>query len=416
MIRNRYAIIAILTGLNLLNYLDRYVLAAIGEPMKHALGFNDEQLGLIGQAFLISYLVTSPIFGRLGDVFARKVLITGGVLVWSVATVASGFTSTFWPMWGTRTFVGVGEASYASLSPTVLDDITPPTLKGRILAIFYSAIPIGSALGYLLGGYLEKALDWRWAFFIAGAPGAVLALLCLAIEEPARHVHGEGTDAHAPVQPGSLARDLGALLASPRYVWSVIGFTAQTFGLGGFSYWAPKLLVRTYNFPNDQGNMIFGGIVVITGFVGTFLGGFLADRMAGEDRSKSALLLCLVSTVVAIPFGFWSIIASNPTTFFIANACAQLAIFFSTSPLNAVLLDSVPARTRATAMGMSIFVGHLLGDLISVWLVGKLSDTFGDLGKAMYVLAVSLIANAIAWAIAWRTAKFEEHVEPTVAA
>lgn len=412
MIKNPTLIIAILTGLNLLNYLDRYVLAAVGEPMQKELGFSDTQLGLVGQAFLVSYLITSPIFGRLGDVLPRKVLIAAGVMVWSVATVVSGIPSTFYPIWAARAFVGVGEASYASLSPTVLDDLTPPERKGRVLAIFFAAIPVGSALGFVIGGLLEKYFGWRWAFFLAGAPGALLALLCLLMVEPARRGSEEGKIAEAP---HSLAEDLKALWRSSRYVWAVVGFTAQTFALGGFSYWAPKLLVRAHHYDNAEGNMIFGGIVVVTGFAGTFLGGYLSDRIKGLDRGRVALMVCTVPTVLIIPICFWSLFAGSPTVFFLTNAVAQLGIFISTSPLNAVLLDSVPPRARATAMGLSIFVGHLLGDMISVLIIGVLSDRWQDLAWAMIVLPVAVGFNAIAWWLAARAPEpsFEPQPAPT---
>jgi MFS family permease len=388
MIRSVPAIVALLTGLNLLNYLDRYLIAAVGPSIQKELGLSDAQLGTIGTAFLWGYLLTSPIFGRLGDRFARKTLITIGVLVWCAATAASGLARTFLVMIAIRVLVGVGEASYATLSPTILDDIATPKNKSRILAVFFAAIPVGSALGFVFGGMLDKAFGWRSAFFIAGGPGILLALSCLLIVEPPR-----GEKEAAP----SLGPALRSIVRSRRYVLAAVGYTAQIFALGGFAFWAPQVVHRKFAYPLAEANFLFGGIVVVTGFVGTFLGGFLADRGAESDRMKVALKVCAVSAVLGVPFAFACVFSTTAPLFFGTIALAQIAIFTSTSPLNAALLGTVPTHVRATGMALSIAGTHLLGDMISVWLVGFLSTRWNDLSGALIVLPVALAVCAAAW-------------------
>lgn len=391
MIRGRLPIVFLLTGLNLLNYLDRYVIAAIGPSLQKSLALTDSEFGIVSTAFLIGYFATSPIFGRLGDVMKRTWLITFGIVVWCGATVASGLMSTFATLLVARIVVGIGEASYSSLAPTIIDDVTPPEKKSTTLAIFYAAISVGSALGFGIGGVLDKHLGWRNAFFIAGGPGILLALLCLLIAEPKR---GEKKDEpHVP-----LRRALDAIaVRSPRYRWTTIGFVAQTFALGGFSSWAPQYLDRRFHAPADEAGLIFGGILVVTGFVGTFVGGWLADRAAKDDPTRGALFVCALSTAIAVPFGFACLLMPSPTAFYVTIAIAQLGIFMSMSPVNAVLLGTVPVETRGLAMAMSIFAGHLLGDFASVPLVGVLSERFGDLGSAMLILPAAMAVNALAW-------------------
>lgn len=407
MIRNPTVIVFLLTGLNLLNYLDRYLIAAISPNIQRDLALTDGQVGLIGSAFLWGYLLTSPIFGRLGDVMMRKLLITVGVMIWCGATAGSGLAHTFAAMWGVRLLVGVGEASYASLSPTIIDDVTPPERKGRVLAIFYAAIPIGSALGYVLGGELDKRFGWRSAFFIAGGPGVLLALSCLLIAEPPR----AKKEASVPMK---LA--LKGVLGSKRYLWATLGFIGQTFALGGFSFWAPQYLHRKFAMELDEANFIFGAIVIVTGFVGTFVGGAWADKIPGADRVRPALRVCAISTIFAVPFAFVAVFAPSKAVFFGAMALAQLGIFASTSPINAVFLGSVPTTARALAMALSIFAGHLLGDMISVWLVGELSDLWQDLSGAMIVLPAALLMNAIAWWFGERAPALSENEEAPQAA
>jgi MFS family permease len=405
MIKSPSVIVALLTGLNLLNYLDRQLVSAIAPKIQAELRLDDDQLGYIGSAFLIGYLLTSPIFGRLGDRMARKILITIGVAVWCGATAGSGLTSTLAGLIAMRVFVGVGEASYASLSPTIIDDITPPEKKGRTLAIFYAAIPIGSALGYVLGGILEQRFGWRHAFFLAGGPGILLALTCLMIAEPARS-QKEGHDAGASVKEALLA-----LGKSERYLWATVGFVAQTFALGGFAFWAPSFLVRKFHMDGGDANLYLGAILVATGFIGTFVGGAWADKRPGKDRTQAGLWVCAVTTTVAVPFAFWSVYAGSPLSFYIALGVAELGIFASTSPINGAFLGTVPGSVRATAMAFSIFVGHLFGDLISVPLVGKLSTFTGDLSGGMILLPIAMALNAVAWWIGTRRAPHPEIVE-----
>lgn len=394
MIQSRAAIVFMLTGLNLLNYLDRQLIAAISPNIQKDLSLSDAQVGAIGSAFQWGYLLFSPLFGRLGDVMQRKALIAFGVAAWCAATAASGLAHAFVPLFLIRVLVGIGEASYASLSPTIIDDVTPPENKGRTLAIFYSAIPIGSAFGFILGGLLDKHFGWRNAFYIAGGPGILLAFLCLAMKEPER--------SHKREDHGSIFASLKEIAGSRRYRLGTIGFIAQTFALGGFAFWAPQYLHRNFHMALDDANFVFGGIVVVTGFVGTFLGGAWTDRIPGADRIAPALRVSALSTLFAIPFSAACLLAPSPTFFFVAIAFAQLGIFVSMSPMNAVFLGAVPVHTRALAMALSIFLGHLLGDLISLWLVGQISDATGSLTAGMVVLPIAMVVNGIAWVIGMR--------------
>jgi len=392
-IRNPYAILAVLSGLNLVNYLDRYIVAAVGPKLAEELGLSDSKFGFVVTAFMIGYFATSPIFGALGDRFPRRGLIALGVAVWSLATVGSGLTETFAAMIASRVVVGIGEASYATLAPTIIDDLAEPAKKNRWLAIFYVAIPVGSALGYLVGGELEHAFGWRSAFFIAGGPGIVLAFLALAIEEPKRVMRTQ--DARAPASFGATAKQLFRI---PLYRDTVIGYTAQTFALGGFAAWAPKYLYRVIGLDLKTADYWFGLILVVTGLLATFVGAQLGDRWPGQDRARANLRVCAISTAISVPFAALCLLSSSAFGFFAAIAVAEFGIFLSTSPINAVILGSVPSELRASAMATSIFAIHLFGDMISPPLIGMISDT-SSLQKAMVVIPIALGAATLVW---WR--------------
>jgi MFS family permease len=414
MIRSRNGIVFLLTALNLVNYLDRFLVMAVGPRIREEFGWSDAKLGIVEIAFMVGYMLTSPIFGALGDRYPRKHLIAAGVAIWSIATVLSGTTGSFATMVAARIVVGVGEASYATLSPTIVDDLATSGNRNRMLAIFYGAIPVGSALGYVLGGILEPRFGWRSAFFICGGPGVLLAAMTLLIAEPARSVESSpapGTSAGVyrepsppPAASGGVYRELWQ---RPQYRFAVAGYIAQTFALGGFTAWAAPLLSRHLCLELATGNQVFGYVTVVTGLVGTAAGGILADRVPGANRAAAALRVCAWSSAIATPIAFAFLLMPNAVTAFVALGVCELAIFASVSPTNAAVLGSVPVALRANAMAASIFAIHLLGDLVASPAIGAISDGYGDakefcsggqgLRAGMMLLPLALALSAAFW-------------------
>src|SRR5439155_17435619 len=237
--RTAYYGLAVVTALNFLNYIDRYILAAVLPRVQSELGLTDFQAGLLAPAFLVAYFITSPIFGRLGDRLSRTRLMTLGVSAWSVATAATGLMRNFGQLMIARSFVGVGEAAYATISPALLSDYFPRAQRGRAFAIFYVAIPVGAATGYLLGGLIEPALGWRAAFYVMGWPGIAMALLALTAPDPPRG-SAEQDDSPADAQPVWMT--LRGFSRNLAYSGTVLGYAAYTFGLGGLAFWMAKYL------------------------------------------------------------------------------------------------------------------------------------------------------------------------------
>jgi MFS family permease len=397
-IRRPGAILALLTGLNLLNYLDRLVVSAVLPKIQEELHLSNFEGGLLATLFLVGYFATSPIFGSLGDRLPRKGLLAIGVLVWSVATVASGLASGLWSLLLARAMVGVGEASYATLAPTIIDDVTPPDRKGRALAVFYIATPVGGALGYLVGGMVEARWGWRSAFLVAGGPGVLLALLCLAILEPARNLSAE---------KANILRDVKKLAAIPLYRKGVLGYCAQTAAIGAVSYWAPKFLYARYALPLAGANFKFGVITVVAGAIGTIAGGRWADRRAaaarGEDAAATArarvvalLRVCAFGSAVGAPLAAAAFLSPSAGLFFGLVSLAIAALFLVTSPINAIALQGVPTELRASAMALQIFAIHVLGDLWSPPLVGLLADHL-PIQLAMMTMPLAVAVSAWLW-------------------
>lgn len=387
-------VLVILTGLNLFNYLDRFVLSAVLTPLQKDLGLNDGQAGRLVTAFMIGYFVTSPVFGWLGDRWSRKWLIAAGIFVWSLGTVLTGFASTFLMMILFRVLVGLGEASYATISPSLISDSFAPAKRNNALTIFYVAIPVGAALGTIIGGVIAANWGWRHAFIWAGAPGLFLALVMLPFAEPKRG-QAEGKTTEAAKKPS--VRDILNLIRIPDYVLVVFGYTAYTFALGAFGHWGPTFLHRTHGLAVEQAATFFGAVLVVAGLVGTLIGGFAATAWQKRNRAGYAWTLGL-SVLAAVPLAFVAFTASSTFWSMAFLAAAMFLLFLPTGPVNTLILETVPVNLRASAMAISIFTIHLFGDMWSPEIVGRLADSFGgNLQKAVLILPMALIVASALW-------------------
>jgi MFS family permease len=401
--------LAVLSVINLFSYLDRYIVAALIESLKHSeLALTDADLGSLMSGFLVVYTLTAPVFGALGDRRSRPRLIALGVACWSFATALSGFAGSYLGLLAARASVGVGEAAYVTIAPSLLSDYFPVRQRGRVMAIFFCAIPVGSALGYVVGGLVDKHYGWRTAFFVAGGPGLVLAALCLLLRDPPRGAQDSETKPADPAAPKSRTINIfkdtwaayGRLMHNKPYVLTVVGYAAYTFAVGGLAYWMPAFLERTRGMARSDATVSFGTLVVITGFIGTFVGGWLGDYCAKYSR-QAYLWLSAIATFLAAPFVWFALTTQSHSLYLTCMVTAQLCLFLSTGPINAAIINLVLATERATAIALSVFAIHLLGDALSPFLIGVLSDTF-SLGEAVKIVPVAVVIGGCVWAWAAR--------------
>ena len=367
-------VLAVLTGLNGLNYLDRYVAAATLPLILADLALSDTAGGLLQSAFIITYSLACPVAGWLGDRQPRMRLAAAGVFVWSLATVASGLAPTYALLLVARAVIGVGEASYAVVTPSLLSDCYPPDRRARVLGIFYAAIPVGSALGYVLGGLVGEAFGWRAAFFVAGAPGALLAFLLTMLPEPQRGA----LDPYVPgnAAPLGIGASLRALAARRSYVVNTAGQVIYTFAMGGLATWMPTYFVRERGIPLGTAASTFGLLLVVAGFAGTLVGGRLSDVLT--KRAQSAPFTLSGATLVAsVAFTLPAILAPAPAVFWPAMFVTLFLLFMNIGPLNAAMANVLPPDLRARGFAVTTMVIHLLGDAASPWLIGVASDRVG---------------------------------------
>ena len=357
----------LLLGINLFNYIDRQILAAL-EPDIRATFFAPGDVnamtktGLLGDAFFVTYMLSAPVLGLLADRFSRWVIVGSAVILWSLASGGSGLAATFAILFATRICVGIGEGGYGPAAPTILADFFSIETRGRMMAIFYAAIPVGSALGYVIGGLVGAHLGWRWAFYLVTPPGLLLGLLCFLQREPRAGVH-------RPVQqsPRRSLRDYVRLFRTRSYLINCIAQTLFTFVTGGLGFWVSAYL-RYRNQSPDAGMTIFGLITVVAGLVSTLLGGVVADRLRSR-LAGSYFWVSGVGMLLACPFFVATLYIPFPMAW-IPMFFAIFFLFVNTGPSNTALANvSLPA-VRATAFAVNILVVHALGDVQAFWLLG----------------------------------------------
>ena len=394
-ISGAHSALLLLLGINLFNYIDRQILAAL-EPDIRATFFAADDVnamtktGLLGVAFFVTYMISAPILGLLADRISRWIIVGGAVILWSLASGASGLAATFAILFATRIFVGIGEGGYGPAAPTILSDLFPIERRGRIMAIFYTAIPVGSALGYVIGGLVGAHLGWRWAFYLVTPPGLLLGLLCFWQRDPR-------VAAHHLVQESPRRRlaDYLRLFRTRSYLINCIAQTLMTFVTGGLGFWASAYL-RYRNQSPDVGMTIFGLITVVAGLVSTLLGGIIADKLRTRFAG-SYFLVSGIGMLIACPFFIATLYIPFPTAW-IPMFVAIFFLFLNTGPSNTALANvSLPA-VRATAFAVNIFVIHALGDVQAFWLLGYIGG-HTNMHVAFLFVSGMIFASGLAWLI-----------------
>ncbi|TMP93919.1 MAG: MFS transporter [Verrucomicrobia bacterium] len=385
----------LLLGINLFNYIDRQVLAAL-EPDIRASFFapNDvnamTKTGLLGDAFFVTYMISAPILGLLADRFSRWIIVGSAVILWSLASGVSGLAATFAILFATRICVGIGEGGYGPAAPTILSDLFPIETRGRVMAIFCAAIPVGSALGYVIGGLIGAHLGWRWAFYFVAPPGLLLGLLCFWQRDPR-------VAEHHLVQKSPRRRlaDYLRLFRTRSYLINCIAQTLMTFVTGGLGFWVPAYL-RYRNQSPGVGMTIFGLITVVAGLVSTLLGGVIADRLRSRFAG-SYFWVSGIGMLIACPFFIVTLYSPFPAAW-LPMFFAIFFLFLNTGPSNTALANVSLPGVRATAFAVNILVIHAFGDVQAFWLLGYIGGHTNMHVAFLFVSGIIFISG-LAWLI-----------------
>jgi MFS family permease len=430
----------LLLAINLFNYIDRQVLAAVEPEIRKELleGVSDTQakfrMGLLSTAFLLSYMLFAPIFGMLADRVSRWLLVGIGVLIWSMASGASGLdwgvpiAMAYWLLLLTRCFVGIGEGGYGPVAPAMISDLYPVSRRGQVLSWFYLAIPVGGALGYALGEVVKDAWGWRWAFYLVVPPGMLLGLWCFFMRDPPRGqadvtaipspdptdkaiVPPGGQGAAAPTRKVGL-RDYGSLLRIPSYVFNTLGMAAMTFAIGGLAYWMPAYLDETgaTGLGPLGPRTLFGAITALAGLIATLLGGLAGDWLKPRF-SGSYFLVSGAAMLMGFPLLLCFLYAPYPLAWvfvFLAVFC----LFFNTGPTNTILANVTHPSIRASGFALNILVIHALGDAISPPIIGAIADD-SSLHAGFVVVSLFMLVGGILWLCGARYLERDTALAPT---
>jgi len=384
----------LLLAINLFNYIDRQILAALEPDIRETFFAPDDvnrmtKTGLLAVAFFVTYMVSAPVLGFLADRISRWVIVGVAVILWSLASGASGLAATFGILFATRIFVGIGEGGYGPAAPTILSDLFPIETRGRIMAIFCAAIPVGSALGYVIGGLIGAHLGWRWAFYLVTPPGLLLGLLCFWQRDPRGAADNRVQESQRSI------RAYLNLFRTRSYLINCIAQTLMTFVLGGLGFWVPAYL-RYRDQSSDVGMTIFGLVTVVAGLVSTLLGGIIADKLRPRFAG-SYFWVSGMGMLIACPIFIVALYMPFPAAW-VPMFFAIFFLFLNTGPSNTALANVSLPEVRATAFAANIFVIHAFGDVQAFWLLGYIGG-HTNMHVAFLFVSGIIFLSGLVWLI-----------------
>ena len=371
--------------ISLFNYIDRQVLYAVFPLVKKELLLSDTQLGLLASSFMIVYMCFAPLVGWFGDKYRRPSIIGISAIFWSAATILTGMVRTFPQMLFTRAAVGVGEAGYGTVSPSYLAEWFPVGKRARVMALYALAIPVGSAIGYLLGGFLGQHFGWRNAFYIVAVPGIFLGIAAMFLKET-----GEKTA--RPAERLTLGK-YKKLLTNRPFLLVAFAQAVGTFSVGGLAAWMPSFFVRNFGLSVAQAGLYFGAVTVLAGVAGSLTGGWLADWLRKKTK-RAYFIVGYFSFFLSMPFGVMAVLAGELTQALAMIFLAEYFIFMHSGPYHAAIVEVIPVNMRSMAFALDIFIIHAFGDAVSPAIIGAVSDARG-LSFAIFLAVIFLFFGGV---------------------
>ncbi len=394
--------LVLLTAMNFVNYIDRYILPAVQEQVKGDFHVSDAQIGRLTLWFMVTYMATSPLTGWLGDRFPRKWMIVICGLLISACNFFTADVSSYGSLNLRHAALGVGEAAFGIFAPAMLADFYAEDRRNGVLTVFNVAIPVGAALGFLAGGVIGHHYGWRHAFVVSAVPGALIAILiAIFLKEPVR---GKSAAGAAKVEKGTIL----SLATNKAYLCSIFGYAAVTFSLGGISSWMASFLQRMNGYTEEKAAGVMGPVIVVAGLGGTVCGGLLAQWWS-KRTEKALYYVPALSAVLAVPPALLCFFGPAAVTI-PALSVAVFLIFLGTGPVNAATLNAVRPEIRSAAMAGQLLIIHLFGDMSSPTIIGMISDRL----NLRYGLAATLVTMVIGGAIFFVGARFAPKLHSTV--
>jgi len=404
---NRGYVLFILVVVYTFNFIDRQIVGILAVPIKADLGLSDTQLGLMGGlAFALFYTGLGIPVALLADRISRTWIMTAALAIWSAMTAASGLATNFWQLFAARLGVGVGEAGGVAPAYSLISDYFPPDQRARALSVYSFGIPIGSAIGIVFGGVIASLINWRYAFFIVGLAGIVLApIFRLTIKEPPR---GRFDRERAAVAAPGLKEILLTLSRKPSFWLLSLGASCSSMMGYGVFFWLPSFFVRSYGLTLLNASLFYGAVLLVGGLAGIWAGGWLGDRFGHGNHAQYARIPAF-AFIATVPFYVLAILSPTLTVSFVVLLVPTALGLIWLGPVISAIQHVVRPDMRATASAIFLFINNLIGIGIGTYAIGALSDSlaarFGDdslrysilAGTGFYILAALFFFQAARW-------------------
>jgi len=401
--RSGYAwyVLTLLTIVYVFNFIDRNILAILGQSIKNDLGISDTAFGFLGGiAFAFFYTFLGIPIARLADRNSRKTILSVCLAIWSGMTALCGLAQTFWMLLLCRIGVAVGEAGGSPPSHSIISDLFPPEKRGTALGIYALGIPIGSAIGFLAGGWINEFFGWRTAFFVIGVPGLLLALFVyLTVKEPprgmsepasAQEANGKGDGKPITAEPPPVREVLSHLWSMRSFRFMSIAGALHAFVGNGVGLYIPMMFERTHQMGTGEiGTWLF--VLGMFGMVGTFGGGYLCDRLGAKDQ-RWYLWIPGIATLIHVPFATFTYLYADPQVALAVYSVAYVLGHCYLAPTFAMTQSLVEVRMRALAASILLFILNIIGLGLGPQFTGLLSDALNT-----FTLVLSLCAGRWCW-------------------
>ncbi|HLM02561.1 MAG TPA: MFS transporter [Pyrinomonadaceae bacterium] len=368
-----YYALFVLFLINALNFFDRQIIGAVGEPIRREFGLDDKALGALNTAFTLLYAFVGLPLGRLADAVGRKWILSIGVFFWSLFTAASGLAQSFWQIFALRLGVGVGEASCAPAANSLIGDYFPAEQRARASSVFMLGLPVGLALSFAVSGAVARNYGWRAAFLIAGLPGLICVALALFIREPARGAV-ETANVGTKKREGSSFR---LVLSSPTMRWLILSGALHNFNMYAMGAFITPYLMRFHGADIQYANNVSALIYGLIGAPGLLLGGFLGSA-ALKKRADGQLLVATLAILFSVPFLFLALGVSsgNILAFSVLIGISFALMYFYYSTVYATISDITEPGLRGTSMAIYFLAMYLLGASLGPYIIGAISDYY----------------------------------------
>jgi predicted MFS family arabinose efflux permease len=365
--------LAVLFAINTMNFFDRQILGAVGETVKNQLELSDTALGTLGTAFIVLYAIIGVPLGRLTDKIMRTRILAVGVTVWSLFTVLSGMAVTYTQLFLARLGVGVGEASCAPAASSLIGDLFPAAKRAKALAIFMLGLPIGVALSFAVSSWFAQQYGWRSAFYLAGIPGVICAVLALLIREPKRG----GAETHNISTQKREGSPYWLVLSIPTMWWIILSGALHNFNMYAIGSFLSPFLQRVHRISEFEAGLVSMVAFGLAGIPGLMIGGALGDSIM-RKRPNGRMVVSAIAIAISVPFTYFALqtpVGSVATyTILMSIACAAMYVYYST--VYSTIQDVIEPSLRGTAMALYFFAMYVLGAALGPLGMGALSDYF----------------------------------------